>query len=74
MGKQVKGLIGVMVGACLVLSAPTALGDEAGEQKALRAAESWLSLIDGGQYGRSWETASTLFRNATSTNDPPSKR
>ncbi len=37
-----------------------AAGDK--EKLAQQAAESWLALTDSGEYGRSWETASSLFR------------
>lgn len=31
---------------------------------ALKAAESWLSLMDGDKYGESWEQAAEVFRSA----------
>jgi hypothetical protein len=33
-------------------------------QAAVKAAESWLALVDAGEYGRSWEEAAALFREA----------
>ena len=34
------------------------------EQKAVEIAQPWLTLIDQGQYTRSWETAAEYFKNA----------
>ncbi len=34
------------------------------EDAARRAAEAWLQLADSGQYGLSWDEASTLFKGA----------
>jgi len=31
-----------------------------------RTAQSWLELVDAGEYGRSWETSSAFFRTAVS--------
>ena len=43
---------------------PLAQAGERAEDSALRAAESWLALVDAGEYDRSWEEAASLFRNA----------
>lgn len=45
-------------------TAGTALAAEASEAAAVQAAEAWLKLIDRGQYGASWDEASTMFRKA----------
>jgi hypothetical protein len=37
-------------------------GNPAEEQEASRAAESWLRLVDAGQYAESWEQASSYFK------------
>jgi len=34
------------------------------EEKAVEAAESWLALVDAGEYGKSWEESAQLFRGA----------
>jgi hypothetical protein len=34
------------------------------EELAQQAAQRWLALIDSGDYGQSWDTAATLFKNA----------
>jgi len=34
------------------------------EKAAVGAAEKWLAMIDGGNYGEIWQEASELFRNA----------
>jgi hypothetical protein len=52
----------VLVG---VLSAGVAYGGSQ-EDSAVAAANQWLALVDGGQYGESWKRAAILFRNAVS--------
>ena len=34
------------------------------QQAAQQASDSWLTLVDAGRYGESWDEASLLFRNA----------
>jgi Protein of unknown function (DUF4019) len=43
---------------------PGLLAAQGPEDVAQAAAESWLKLVDTGQYGESWEQAASLFRNA----------
>jgi hypothetical protein len=38
--------------------------EEKSQQKAVEAAQKWLALVDQGEYGKSWETASDYFRGA----------
>ena len=50
-----------------VISAATAVcaqGPPGAVDAARKAAETWLALVDRGQYARSWDEASSLFRNA----------
>ena len=39
---------------------------ESAEQTAQRRAAAWLNLIDGGQYGASWDVACAMFKASTS--------
>jgi len=48
--------------AAVMLAAPARAGEA--ETKAQDAAKSWLALVDGGQYGRSWDQASSMLKNA----------
>ena len=48
-----------------VAAAPARAADTS-EAAALQAAEAWLKLIDAGQYGASWDEASSMFRKAVS--------
>ncbi len=49
----------------LSLHASLALAREGEKEKAaLRAAQAWLTLIDAGRYGESWQEAATYFRGA----------
>ncbi len=57
---------GAIALTCWILAAPPgpALAAAASEAAALQAAEAWLKLVDAGQYGASWDEASTMFRKA----------
>ena len=46
--------------ACAALPA----GAEDPEEHALKAAKSWLALVDEGEYAKSWDTAATYFKGA----------
>ncbi len=62
--KNVKmyAVIGMIIlGLCLSYNA---MASEEKENKAVEAAEKWLTLIDEGKYGESWETAAVYFKNA----------
>jgi len=55
--------------ACIVLVAVMMAGiTYAGEleKQAIKVAESWLGLVDGGDYGNSWDQSADLFRAALS--------
>jgi hypothetical protein len=59
----------ILAGSILVLLlnvvATTArAADQAAVDQATKATDRWLKLVDAGDYKQSWETASSLFRNA----------
>ena len=47
---------------CMVLCSAYATADEAMEQKAVTAAQTWLALVDSGDYETSWHTAAEYFQ------------
>ena len=50
---------------CLMVAGTAAVhAAETNEAAAARGAEAWLKLIDTGQYGASWDEASSTFRKA----------
>lgn len=53
-------LMGVLVGVIGAVAA----SDEAVEKAAVTAAQSWLELVDSGEYAESWSEAASYFRNA----------
>lgn len=63
-------LRGSVMAACLVafLAGPAMAADKP-EDAAQAAAESWLKLVDDGQYGASWEQAARLFKGAVKQAD-----
>ena len=57
-------LLAAAVVITILLPSPAARANEAAEKEAIRAAETWLALIDQGDIARSWETAAVLFKGA----------
>jgi len=51
-----------------LMFAVSSLASATPEINAQKAAESWLALVDSGQYGKSWEQASNLFRSRIEKN------
>ena len=43
---------------------PIAAFADSPENEALKAAESWLALVDAGDYAKSWDTAAAYFQGA----------
>jgi len=58
MGNTVLIIISILFFAC------TAISSDSREESAVKAAASWLSLVDNGDYDKSWEEAAAYFRNA----------
>ena len=50
----------------VVVSAHPAFADQEKESAAVSAVESFLQLVDSGQYPESWDAASTVFKTKTS--------
>jgi Protein of unknown function (DUF4019) len=64
---RVTTAVRVLSVLCLVacaISGTRASSAETPEDAAQKAAESWLALVDQGQYRESWEQAATLFKGA----------
>lgn len=61
-----KGLFPTACIFFILLSWIPALANEIAEKKAIEASNTWLKLIDDGQYAKSWETSAELFKNAVS--------
>ncbi|MFZ5905903.1 MAG: DUF4019 domain-containing protein [Nitrospirota bacterium] len=57
-----KGIVGVLI-AVLLLSGICIAGD-AKEERAVKAADAWLKLVDHGKYRESWKTAAQYFQDA----------
>lgn len=51
-------IVGVVWAAVPALAEPP----ESREEAARKAAESWLGLVDAGQYGESWDSAASFFK------------
>ena len=54
----------VMLCFTAMFAAAIAAADEKREAAAQTAAESWLKLIDGGNYAASWDEAAKVFKNS----------
>ena len=59
-----KILITVLAGVCYLLLCWAAVADQRAEERAVKAADTWLALVDDGKYSESWETTAILFRSA----------
>ncbi|MGA3285143.1 MAG: DUF4019 domain-containing protein [Verrucomicrobiota bacterium] len=60
-------LVGFLSAAALVANFASGCGakaDAGTEKAATSAAQTWLAVIDNGDYVRSWQNASALFQNA----------
>jgi len=47
-----------------VVTTSVRAADQTAVDEATKAADQWLKLVDNGDYKQSWETASTIFKNA----------
>jgi Protein of unknown function (DUF4019) len=64
-GDRVKRLLGCVIAACLLLGTGWAAAQDAKkEQAAVAAAEQWLTLVDAGDYARSWQESAQFFKDA----------
>ena len=61
---RIPVLFALVATVCAVTLWSPTQADSRAEQEALKAAEVWLALVDGGKYSESWETASKLFTSA----------
>ena len=62
----------LILAVLLALLAPLGLlaqAPDATEAQAVAAAEAWLATVDAGDYGKSWDDAAKLFRNAVTKED-----
>ena len=60
-----KRILWFLAAVGLTLLAVSALrAEEASEKAADAAAQKWLSIVDGGNYGESWKLGAALFRKA----------
>jgi len=60
-----KSRIGLVLSFVIIISfssVSSLLAQEAAEKAALDSATKWLSLVDKGDYSKSWERAAVLFR------------
>ena len=61
---KMYAVIGLTIlGLCL---SSTAMASEEKENKAVKAAEEWLTLVDGEKYNESWDTSAVYFKNSVS--------
>lgn len=57
-------LLSCILAALMTAAAPSARASEASVESAVSAAESWLAVVDAGDYSESWESSAALFRGA----------
>ena len=57
----------VLAGVVLtIVAVATVHADQSAEKAAQKAAESWLSLVDSGEYSESWNKAAQIFKQKVS--------
>ncbi|MBW1806623.1 MAG: DUF4019 domain-containing protein [Deltaproteobacteria bacterium] len=63
--KQLKtiGVIVIVLSFCLAGSSALA-AEPTNKDKAIKAAEAWLGVVDQGKYAASWDTAAAFFKKA----------
>jgi hypothetical protein len=54
----------VFLTAAVVFLSGVCIAGDAKEEKALKAADAWLKLVDDGKYKKSWENAAQYFKNS----------
>ena len=64
-----KRLISIAMLVFLLCSVGFAQDEAAKKTAAQASAESWLALVDAGNYGQSWDEASTFFKSKVSKAD-----
>lgn len=58
-----RTMLWVMAG-CLLAAGCAGPSNPEAENAAVAAADAWLRLVDGGQYGQSWDEAAVYFKGA----------
>ena len=62
--KNTGKVLAITFALSLILCWLPAYADQAAVKKAVDVSDTWLKLIDNGQYAKSWEQAASFFRNA----------
>jgi len=55
-------MVPILAAGAWIFAAERLLAQPATDPAAIKAAESWLDLVDSGKYADSWKTAASLFR------------
>jgi len=55
-------MVPILAAGAWIFAAERLLAQPASDPAAIKAAESWLGLVDSGKYAESWKTAASLFR------------
>ena len=61
--RMIAGFVGVFL---IALTLTVSAEDSKDNTAAIAAAETWLALVDKGNYGESWQEAAAYFKNAIS--------
>jgi hypothetical protein len=60
--RRMRMVVPVLAAGAWIFAAERVLAQPASDPAAVKAAESWLSLVDSGTYEESWKAAASLFR------------
>ncbi len=62
MGRKARPAMWVAIGIFLACSSADASDER--DAAAVKAAQTWLAIVDAGRYAESWQTAAAFFKNA----------
>jgi hypothetical protein len=60
--RRMRMVVPVLAAGAWIFAAERVLAQPASNAAAVKAAESWMTLVDSGKYAESWKAAASLFR------------
>jgi hypothetical protein len=60
--RRISMVVPVLAAGAWIFAAERVLAQPASEPAAVKAAESWMTLVDSGKYAESWKASASLFR------------
>ncbi|MCK5708247.1 MAG: DUF4019 domain-containing protein [Candidatus Aureabacteria bacterium] len=67
--KKVLCFVTVFIFLSISIFSSLSFANDSAKKEAVLSAINWIKLVDAGKYGKSWDTASTIFKNEISKNE-----